>query len=194
MIHKIEKTLIDVAIKICKQHKGCIFVIMHNQFDYAPLIEQDVKPFSIFDNLRRVEALALLDGACIINPKGEMIAYAVQILNTKPFGQWGTRHAGGATASQRGNITILSSEEDYKVRVFKDGKLIMQIDALERNIESRTSEAVSLLESIGVGTLGTIGIGIIAPGLGLALIPGVLIFGTTHYLSKQLFDHINGRK
>jgi DNA integrity scanning protein DisA with diadenylate cyclase activity len=187
-MEKVEKILVDIALKICKQRKGCMFVIMNNPFDYAPLIEQDIKPFSIFDNQRRLETLALVDGACIINPQGNLIAYAVQILNVKPRGYGGTRHQASYTASLNGNIVIISSEEDAKVRIFKEGKLVIQIDSLEKNIETRTSEAVSFLESIGVGTIGTIGVSVLAPSFGLTLIPGVIIFGTAHYLSQKLFD------
>jgi hypothetical protein len=78
----------------------------------------------------------------------------------------------------------MSSEEDKKVRIFKDGKLIMQIDALEKNIETKTKEVVSILESIGAGTLGAVGVGIFAPAIGLSIIPGILIFGTSHYVFK----------
>jgi hypothetical protein len=188
---EVEKILVDIALKICKQHKGCIFVIMNRKFDYAPLIEQDIKPFNVFENQRRAETLALVDGACIVSPEGQLIAYACQILNSKPFGYGGTRHSSAATASLNGNVSILSSEEDQKVRIFKNGKLVIQLDALEKNIETRTHEAVSLLESVGMGTLGTIGVSVLAPSFGLAIIPGVIIFGTAHYLSQKLVDHIN---
>jgi hypothetical protein len=115
-----------------------------------------------------------------------MKAYAAQIADVKPFPSYGTRHSGAYTASLPGNIVILASEEDAKVRIFKNGKLVMQLDALERNIHTKTSDAVSILESIGIGTLGTIGASLMVPTLGLSLIPGILIFGTSHYLIKQL--------
>jgi hypothetical protein len=74
----------------------------------------------------------------------------------------------------------------FYYQIFKNGKLVMQLDALERNIHTKTSDAVSILESIGIGTLGTIGASLMVPTLGLSLIPGILIFGTSHYLIKQL--------
>ena len=66
----------------------------------------------------------------------------------------------------------------------------MQIDALEKNIEHRTSAAVGLLESVGVGTIGTIGAGFLIP-TGIALLPGILIFGSSHYLIKSLLKRDN---
>lgn len=134
---KVEQILIDVAIKVCKQKKGCILVIENNKFDYSPLIEQDIKPFNIFENLRRLEPLVTLDGACIFNPKGYLIAYAVQILNSKPMGYGGTRHQAAYIASANRNIVIISSEEDQKVRIFRDGKLIMEVDPNSKEIEKK---------------------------------------------------------
>jgi hypothetical protein len=183
-MENIEETLTRIALKIAKSGKGCIFVIMNNKFDYAPLIEQDIKPFSVYENQRRTEILGLNDGACIISPEGNLIAYSINILNVKTFTGFGLRHSSSYSASFNGNTVIMSSEEDKKVRIFKDGKLIMQIDALEKNIETKTKEVVSILESIGAGTLGAVGVGIFAPAIGLSIIPGILIFGTSHYVFK----------
>jgi len=186
LIAKVEQVLLEISIKIAKQEKGCLFVIKQNGLEYETLIAQDIKPFNIIDNQRRLEALALLDGACIIDKKGYLIAYSAQISNTKTFKGFGTRHSAAYTASINKNIAILASEEDKKIRVFKNGKLLMQIDPMEKNIEQRTKEAVNVLESIGVGSIATIGASVIAPTLGITLIPGIVIFGSTYYLIKML--------
>ena len=180
----IEETLTRIALKIAKSGKGCIFVVMNNKIDYSSLIEQDVKPFSVYENQRRTEALALLDGACIISPDGKLMAYSANVLNTKTFGGYGTRHSAAYTASHNGNVVILASEEDSKVRIFKDAKLIMQIDPFEKGIETRTKEVVSILESIGAGTLSAIGVGVLVPTIGITLIPGIILFSTSHYVFK----------
>ena len=62
----------------------------------------------------------------------------------------------------------------------------MQIDPFEKNIEYRTKEAVNILESIGAGSIATIGTSVIAPALGITLIPGIVIFGSTYYLIKLI--------
>ena len=190
-MENIEETLTRIAIKIAKQSKGCIFVIAKNNLDYAPLIEQDIKPFSVYDNQRRTEALALLDGACIISEEGNLTAYSVNILHIKTFVGYGTRHGAAYTASHNGNTVIMASEEDSKVRIFKDGKLIMQVDPHEKGIEHRTKEVVSIMESIGAGTLSAIGVGVLVPTIGITLIPGIIVFSTSHYVFKfvgQLLD------
>ena len=185
-IKNIEKTLIDIAIKIAKQEKGCLFVIKINGLNFDTLLPQDVKPFDILENQRRLEALALLDGACIVDKNGSLIAYSAKIINTKVFKGFGTRHSAAYTASLNKNVAILASEEDRKIRIFKNGKLIMQIDPMEKNIESKTKEAVNVLESIGAGSIATIGASVLAPTLGITLIPEIVIFGSTYYLVKLI--------
>ena len=70
----------------------------------------------------------------------------------------------------------------------KDGKVVMQIDALQKDIEKYVPQTVKVLESVGVGTIGTIGTGILVPSLGIALLPGVIVFGSVYYLTKLLSE------
>jgi hypothetical protein len=193
-MENIEETLTRIALKIAKSGRGCIFVIMNNKFDYAPLIEQDIKPFSVYENQRRTELLGGNDGACIISPEGNLIAYSVNILNVKTFTGFGLRHSSGYTASMNGNTVIISSEEDKKVRIFRDGKLIMEIDPFSKGIESRTKEVVSILESIGAGTLSAIGVTAFIPMVGITLIPGIIVFSTSHYVFKFVGQLLNKDK
>ena len=188
MREQIEQFLIQIAIKVAKTGKGCLLVIEENPIAYQPLLPQDIQPFFIFDNARRIEALAIVDGACIVDIDGFLRAYSVSILNSQAFVGYGTRHAAGYTASLNNNTSILASEEDRKVRIFKNGILIMQIDALERGIENKTSDMVNILESVGVGTISSIGVAALAPTLGIALIPGIILFGSAHYMIKFLRD------
>jgi len=184
---KIEKLLIEIALKIAKQGKGCLFVIASNPVKYKLLFGKDIKPFNIFDNRRRLEILAFVDGAVIIDKDGNMVDYGAEIKITKIFKGFGTRHSAALSASLNNNTSILASEEDKKVRVFKNGKVLLQIDALERNIEKKVPEAVSLLESIGAGTVGTI-MASVAGIAGISLIPGIIIFGVPYYVLKRLLQ------
>jgi len=87
---------------------------------------------------------------------------------------------------KKGNLVVVISEEDRKLRILKDGKMIMQIDALQKNAEKSISKVVNILESIGAGTIGTIGTSLLVPALGIALLPGIIVFGSAHYLIKLL--------
>jgi hypothetical protein len=141
-------------------------------------------------NPKLFESLALMDGAIIIDNFGFMVAYGVKVESKKILKNFGTRHSAAVSASiPDNNVSFALSEEDRKIRIFKKGKMVMQIDALEKGIEKKIPEISSILEGIGVGTIGTIGAGIIATSVGFAgitFIPGVIIFGGAYYLMKKI--------
>ena len=191
MIDKIEQKLIESALRVVKDGEGCLFVIKQADFNYEPLIANDLaEPFSIFEDFyqKRLDILAKIDGAVLINTKGDLIAYGIKINETRAFNGYGTRHSAAYSASLKGNISILGSQENKKVRIFKNGHIVMQIDALEKGIEQKTSQVVNILESVGAGTLGTIAAGFIMP-LGISLLPGIIVFGSSHFIFKYLLQY-----
>ena len=189
---EIEKTLIDVCLRVAKNNKGCLIILLEYPIEYEPLFPQDIIKFDIIGSERRLEALAMLDGACIKNVNGELIGYGMNIKNITTLTGVGTRHSAAHTASMNGNKVFLASEEDKKVRIWQNGKIIMQLDALEKGIETKTTEAANMLESLGFGSLATISSTLLAPavlvGAGIAIIPGIIIFGTAHYVAKQIVN------
>ena len=187
-------TKYEIAIEIAKHGEGALFIIGEN-IHYAHLIKHKMKRVSVFEKgaEKLLKGLAVIDGAVIINPKGSLVDYGVLIKNTSPYFGYGTRHAAAITASKKGNIAILVSEEERKVKVFKDGKYIMQIDALQKNVAKRVSTISELLESTGVGVIGTIGAATLVPVLGITLIPGIIIFGGSYYAIKSLVER-TGKK
>jgi len=184
VMKEVEKVILEVALKVAKRGEGALFVIGHTE--YSPLVEQSVAPFDVTKNPKLLESLALMDGAVIINRQGMMEAYGVRVKSTKVFKNFGTRHSAGISAAEGDNVVFLVSEEDKKVRILKKGKMIMQIDALQREVEKSVGGAVDILESIGAGTIGAIGTSILAPAIGLALLPGILVFGSAYYLGKLI--------
>ncbi|MDO8460145.1 MAG: DNA integrity scanning protein DisA nucleotide-binding domain protein [Nanoarchaeota archaeon] len=178
----LQELLIQVGLRIAKRGEGALFVIGETQ--YNPLVDQSVPSFKVIENPKLLESLALMDGAVIIDKKGMLTAYGVMIKSTKTFKNFGTRHSAALNAAKKGNLVVLVSEEDKKIRILKEGKMIMQIDALQKDVEKSVSQAANLLESVGAGTLGAIGTGLLVPGLGLALLPGVVVFGSAYYLGK----------
>ncbi len=185
-IRQVEKTLINVGLRIAKRGEGALFVV--GEIDYKPLVEQKVPAFDIINNEKLLESLAIIDGAVIIDKRGMMRAYGVMIKSTKTLKGFGTRHSAGVSASlgKKVSLVVLVSEEDKKIRILKNGKMIMQIDALQKDVEKSVSTAVELLESIGAGTLGTIGTTLLIPALGISLLPGIIVFGSAYYLGKLL--------
>lgn len=183
-LSNIEETLIQVGLRIAKRGEGALFVV--GEVEYKTLVKQSVPFFNIVENPKLLESLALMDGAVIIDKNGIMTAYGAMIKSTRTFKNFGTRHSAGISAAKGNNLVVLVSEEDKKIRILKKGKLIMQIDALQKNVEKSVPYAVELLESVGAGTIGIIGTSLLIPALGISLLPGILIFGSAYYLGKIL--------
>jgi len=193
-IQDIEEKIIKIAIEIAKTGGGALFVI-GEKVNYEKLIDKKFAKLNVFEKgaEKILKGLAIIDGAMILNKKGDLIDYGALIKKSKPFVGFGTRHAAAMTASEKGNISILASEEERKVKIFKNGKYIMQIDALQKNIEKETPIISKILESTGAGVIGIIGTAVVAPTLGIALIPGIIIFGGSYYAIKSFLDK-QGRK
>ncbi|MEK6918123.1 MAG: DNA integrity scanning protein DisA nucleotide-binding domain protein [Nanoarchaeota archaeon] len=189
----IEEKILKIAIEIAKSGEGCLFVLGENA-KYEKLIKQKFTKLNIFENgaEKILKGLAVIDGAVIIDKKGNLTDYGVMIKNTKAFVGYGTRHAAAFTAS-KGNIVILVSEEERKIKIFKEGKYLMQVDALQKNVEKSVPMMSKVLESTGAGLIGTIGAVTLAPTLGVALIPGVIIFGGGYYAIKSFFEKHTGK-
>ena len=181
---KLQEILIQVALRIAKRGEGAIFVV--GEVNYKPLVNQSVPPFKVVDNPKLLESLAIIDGAVIINKEGFVEAYGAMIKSTKVLKHYGTRHSAAISASKGDNFVIVVSEEDRKVKILQKGKMLMQFDALQKNVEKSVSQAVDVLESIGAGTIGVIGTSLLLPGLGLTLLPGLVVFGSAYYLTKML--------
>jgi hypothetical protein len=186
---ELQEVLIQVGLRIAKRGEGALFVV--GDVEYKPLVEQNVPPFKIVNNPKLLESLAIMDGAVIVSPEGNMIAYGVKIRSNKVFKNFGTRHSAAISAATGDNLVVIISEEDKKVRILRKGKMIMQIDALQRDVEKTVPGAVRVLESVGAGTLGAIGTSILAPTVGLALLPGVIMFGSAYYLTRIISDRFN---
>lgn len=185
----LEETLIQVGLRIAKRGEGALFVV--GKIEYKPLVNQNIPPFKAIDNPKLLESLALMDGAVVIDFNGMVEAYGVMIKSKKTFKNFGTRHSAGLTASKKGNLVVLISEEDRKIRILKNEKMVMQLDALQKNIEKSVPMAVNVLESVGAGTIGTIGTGLLVPTLGLAFLPGVIFFGSAYFIGRMLHKKRN---
>lgn len=188
MKKELTEKIIQVALRIARSGKGALIIVGGNpQTLYKT--ESKINQFNIKDDLKLFESLAIMDGAIILDDIGRMINYGVTVVPKKMLSGYGTRHGAGLSASIDGATSFVVSEEDKKIRIIKEGEVVMQIDALEKNVDKNISEISHLLESVGVGTVGTIGFAVVAPSIGLiglSLIPGVIVFGGLYYLIKKL--------
>jgi DNA integrity scanning protein DisA with diadenylate cyclase activity len=184
---KIEEILMKVGVDVAKKGEGALFVVT-DKCKYKKLLKQKIEPFSIFEQgaSKLLLSIAMIDGAVIVNHEGVVVDYGAKIDSKGVFKGYGTRHSAAYSASKcPDTIAILISQEEKKIKIFKKGKLTVQIDALEKDVVKHIAEANNILESIGVGTLSTIGVGALAPTLGIAVVPGIVLFGVPYYLFKK---------
>lgn len=185
MTEDLNKVLIEVCLKIARRGEGGLIVL--GEVNYKPLVKQEVNYFNVIENPKLLESLILMDGAVVIKRDGTLEAYGVKIQSNNILPNFGTRHSAAVSASMnKGNVIYLISEEERKVKVFKEGKLFLQIDALEKGIEKNTGRISEILESLGVGTLGSLGASALVPTLGITFFPGLILFGTSYFLINQI--------
>lgn len=184
---KIEEILISVGVEVAKKNEGALFVISAGDIKYDNLLKQKIQKFSIFETGARklLLSIAMIDGAVVIDQEGMVLDYGAKIHSSKTFSGYGTRHSAAYSASLGSSVAILVSQEEKKIKIFKKGKVIVQIDALEKDVEKHVSDANHVLQSVGVGTLTTIGVSALAPGLGIAVVPGIILFGVPYYLYRK---------
>jgi len=189
MKKKLQEKLLKACVEIAKKGKGALIVV--GECKYKPLVVQRVKPYKFTSDLDLFMESAIKDGAMILDKNGIVQAYRVKIMNAnKVLRGFGTRHSTGYSVSFNKCITAyVVSEQDSKIRIFKEGKLIMEIDALEKGINKNIPIISNILEFIGAGTVGSLGISAFATSIGITgimFIPGVFVFGSVYYLIKKL--------
>lgn len=182
---KVEGLIINSCLRIAKKGKGAL-IVLGGEPRYKLLVKQNRnKLINIQRNRKNFEKLAIRDGAIILREDGLIKNYGAMIESSKVFKNYGTRHSAGLTASLMKARVFLVSEQEKKIKVFERGKLVMQIDALQKGVEKNIPEIVKVLQSIGVGTVGVWGataVGIV----GIQFIPGVLVVGGSYFVFNKL--------
>ncbi len=127
--------LLEIGKRIAKQRKGALFVVTsRNKFKgvYEQLFPQVHIPYSIDKKGigAIIEKLATLDGATLVSSDGKVVAYGVRLKFSKAVKGFGTRHAAasGITNAIKNSTAILVSEEVNWIKVFKNGRLILEMD------------------------------------------------------------------
>jgi len=185
---KVYEIILPVAKQIARTKEGALFVIgPSNKFRhlYDTLFPQILAKCNLKQAgmAKVLEKLATLDGAVIISNEGDLIAYGVKIKKSIPVPGYGTKHAAaaGITTYVPDSIAVLVSEEINWVKVFKNGKIILEMDS-EENPKSMENKIISFL-SEGDTALLTAG-GISAAILGGAAIAPIMIAGGTYLAIK----------
>jgi len=132
-----------------------------------------------------VEKLATIDGAVIVTPKGELVAFGARVLKSTTLPGFGTRHAAatGITESLPGATAVLISEESSLIKIFQKGDLVIEMDSSEIN-PNAMEKVVAFLTRNDMAL-------IVAAGLSLAVqVPyiDVILIGGTYLIVKAIFE------
>lgn len=147
-----KKTIAQITAlvnEMANKKKGSFFIItkedISNKYErlYPDLFSH--KKINIKDKETQtlLIALAELDGAIVVDDSGYVIDYGVKIKKTKILLGHGTRHSAARGISQTKNVLpIISSEEDGRVRIFREGEMVAEINP-------RTGKDKQFFEKIG---------------------------------------------
>ena len=127
--------ILRIAKSIARSKKGALFIIAQKEkFKglYETLYPQLFKENSL--NIKGIdkviEKLATLDGAILISDNGKLIAFGAKLKKSKPVIGFGTKHAAasGTTEYIKKSTAVLVSEELNWIKIFQNGKIIMEMD------------------------------------------------------------------
>ena len=176
---------IQIISEVAKQGKGSLLVIGKTK-SYKTLFPNffSKSKVSVFDEgMEKVLVkLAQIDGALIVDSEGFVKAYGVRITKSSTFKGAGTRHSAAKGISEEKDVVaVLSSEEDKVVRVFKNGRIVAEINPHTKGVENNVSKLVRFVNS-PEGAVAT-GAAIAIPFFG---IPGVVVFAGSYYVAKNI--------
>ncbi|MGA9140856.1 MAG: DNA integrity scanning protein DisA nucleotide-binding domain protein [Methanocella sp.] len=132
--------ILGVAKSISKSGEGGLIVIAERA-DVEGLYETHYPQFTSASPITEkgmnvvLEKLATIDGAMIITPRGELVAYGARLLRSTTLPGFGTRHAAasGITESIMAATAVLISEESSWIKLFQAGNIVLEMDASEVN-------------------------------------------------------------
>ncbi|MEM2956401.1 MAG: DNA integrity scanning protein DisA nucleotide-binding domain protein [Candidatus Pacearchaeota archaeon] len=191
---EVYKIVLEIAKNIAKQKKGAMFLITdknsiknHYNLLYTKLISGNY--LSDPGCIKVIEKLATLDGAVIISPQGEILEYGARLKKAKILYGFGTRHATavGITSSIKGSTAIIVSEESNLIKIFRNGRLILEMDSQEKS-KSMNEKIISFLSEGDNALLAAAGASAAILGSAAILNPAVtpvIIVGGSVYLALK---------
>ncbi len=178
---------LNISKTLAKEKQGALFVIAdrdkikgYYRLHYPQITFADNVLTKGMDSV--IEKLATLDGAVILTPDGELLAYGSRILKSETLLGFGTRHAAakGITLFDSSFTAVLVSEESSWIKVFQNGEIVLETDAVD--IEPSTLDKVSrFLTSHDMALLAGAGISV---ATGLVAAPAIWIVGGANMVVK----------
>ncbi len=185
-LEQIQEICIDVAMEVARNGKGCLIVVgdTDSYNTHFPNFFEKSKTTIFDDGMQKVLVkLAEIDGAIVVDSKGRVKAYGARVTRQSTHLGSGTRHAAGKGVSEeKGIVSVLASEEDKMIKIFKDGNQLVEINPFTKGVDSHVSKVVGFINS-PEGAMAT-GAAMAIPFLG---IPGVIVFAGSYYVARNLF-------
>lgn len=191
---KILNACIDLSYN---QDEGSLFVVESRKVEGyyksgCTIYKEGGQLLSVFDGSDRqvIRKLASLDGAIVVDNRGLMRSYGVTLTNSNSFSGHGKRHefAKGTSIACPEVTCILTSEEDRRIRIFRHGELVVNIDSRSRLPLTTKDKITELLTSRTSQTL--IASGVAASILTLNPIPAIITITGSHLLINEGVDRI----
>lgn len=177
---KVYNFLLEIGKEIAKKKLGALFVIAQKENFrgiYEPLYPQVLSSHKIFERGSKelILKLAELDGAFLISDDGTLVAFGARIFKSKALPGYGTKHAAatGITEHIKNSSAILISEENQWIKIFKNGKIVLEMDS-SKTPPSVMHKVVTFLTDNDTALLATAG----ASAAIMGLIPVVIVSGT----------------
>lgn len=187
--------LLTLAKRLAKDGEGAMFVmarperVMPQLAIHYPQMKYDGSVLDV--GMDAVLArLATLDGAMVVSPDGQLLAYGARLRTQRTLPGFGTRHAAakGYTDHDPEATVIIASEESGWVKVFQKGSPVVEIDPAD--VEPTTIRKLSrYLVSKDAAILTAAGISAATLGVGAV---GLLILGGSYVVVRTAFATISG--
>ena len=184
---EVMRIILNISKALAKEKQGALFVIADDdtirgnyRLHYPQIQFAESILTKGMDSV--IEKLATLDGAVILTPEGELIAYGSRILKSETLIGFGTKHAAakGITLFDDSITAVLVSEETGWIKVFQKGDIVLETDAVD--IEPTTLDKVSrFLADHDMALLTGAGITVAA---GIVSFPAVLVVGGAYLVVK----------
>lgn len=172
--------LLELGKTLSRKRLGGLFIIapkLKFRNLYEPLYPQVISKTTIFQKGARelILKLAELDGAFLIGDDGTIVAFGARIKKSKALRGYGTKHAAatGITDHIKNSSAILVSEETNWIKIFKNGKIVLEMDS-KKTSKSTMHKMVLFLTDNDTALLATAGVTAAAVGF----IPVVIVSGT----------------
>jgi len=203
MEKEIVKFVLEISMEFGQEKKGSFFVITdrdikkHYKLLYPDLFNGKDINIKQKEATRLLKKLAELDGAIILSDNGKIINYGAEIIKTSVYKGYGTRHSAALGISKIPEVTaITASEEDGCVRIFKAGRLLVEINPLTKTPKTLSDRISDMITNPNLPLLG--GGGLASLAFGVNPLMAAIIFTGSYIITKggmiSLGDFLKSRE